>query len=58
MPWGAARAASRAMAALGASLHPRHTVHPVRKVQRLEDDVGGAVAVRGLQRVANVPPVA
>jgi len=28
-----------------ASLRPRHTVHPVHKIQGFEDDVGGAIAV-------------
>ena len=38
-----------------ASLRPRHTVHPVHKIQRLEDDVRGAVLIGGLQCIAHPP---
>ena len=38
-----------------ASLRPRHTVHPVHKIQRLKDDVGSAVVVGRLELVSHIP---
>jgi hypothetical protein len=37
-----------------ASLRPRHTVLPVHKIQRFEDHMGGAIAERSLQLVAQL----
>ena len=36
-----------------ASLRPRHTVHPVHKVQWFKQDVGGAIAVGCFELIAH-----
>ena len=36
-----------------ASLRPRHTVHPVHKIQKFKQDMGGTIAIRCFELVAH-----